>query len=260
MQYIYLLLISVSAFTFTSTLQTKDIDSNSMDYWIRNIPPRSVIRIVYFESTNDFSFHALYNIPVIFVPILDPKARSGQKPAKRPRKKSNFRNSSLKFMKAECYFSILYYKRTFTYSPVQKSYTENVAGILQGWINGRSFSQQYLTEQRDNHPKPISTITHCLILVHGNKFDVSSISEELIFTKVFHVILVQIKHSSNYAYMVLCGRYLPATKIPQEVDPTQKDIISSTFLVSCTLPDSSFRVKFILGKDPKDYDPKDFPP
>jgi len=83
-------------------------NADSIDYWIGNISPRCALKIIYYDFTmNNFIFNSTHDIPVMLVPI---KYYHTWEPIVRYLRTHKFRNSSLRFLKAECYFSLIYYK------------------------------------------------------------------------------------------------------------------------------------------------------
>jgi len=78
-------------------------------YWIGTIFPRCAIHVLYFNLPNGFTFNSTHNTPVMLAPLtisyyLDNKNHYDYLP------NHKFYNSLFRFMKAECYFCILYYK------------------------------------------------------------------------------------------------------------------------------------------------------
>jgi len=84
------------------------IPVESIDYRIGNISPRCALNIIHFNFTTDFIFNSTHGIPVMFTPLIHvPDFFSGIKYFQTHK----FYNSSQRFLKAECYFSIMYYKK-----------------------------------------------------------------------------------------------------------------------------------------------------
>jgi len=94
------------------------IQTESLDYWIGSISPRCAINVIYYNLTNDFIFNSTYNIPVMFVPL--PYYRDWHSRLTYLKHNKFFR-SSLRFLRAECFFSVIYYK--FSQSFISRSTT-----------------------------------------------------------------------------------------------------------------------------------------
>jgi len=112
----------------TSLEVQAQIPANSIDYWIGNISPRCVIKVIYFNFTKNFTFNSTHDIPVMFIPLThyDSVSKYIQSPRRIYLQNHIFYNSSLRFQKAECYFSIIYYE--FINTPTDDS------NILVDWI------------------------------------------------------------------------------------------------------------------------------
>jgi len=85
------------------------IQTNSIDYWIGNVSPKCAVNIIFYNFTGDFLFNSTYDIPIMLIPLtyyenLEKKQRNIHL------RKTKVYRSSFRFLKAECYFSIIYYK------------------------------------------------------------------------------------------------------------------------------------------------------
>jgi len=130
------------------------IPTNSMDYWIGNISPRCAVNIFYFNLTNDFIFNSVHNIPVTLSSL---NFYHEYEEIKNYLRNHQFKNISLRFIKAECYFTILYCKKLNDHS--EDSYLNNsyVHTFIENIAYG--FPDEELSD---------SNSTYCLILYHGS--------------------------------------------------------------------------------------------
>jgi len=133
------------------------IPTDSIDYWIGNISPRCAINIIYYQLTNDFTFNSAHNIPVMLVPL---KYYDTLKSRRKFLK--NLYNSSIRFMKAECYFSVLYYKPlnndkiSSNIDLMDINLFHLITHIAYGFIGSEKYD---------------SNLTNCLILYYGNELN-----------------------------------------------------------------------------------------
>jgi len=195
---------------FSSTLLNimvipAQIPTDTVDYWIGNISPRCAINILYFNFTNDFNFNATHNIPVMLAP-LNYYPENKNKYDYLPNQK--FYNSLLRFLKAECYFSILYYKL------LNNSHTAASDDLflyrLVSFI-ADSFSKQDRPDSTfkgftKNTPRLNSTF--CLMLYYGSeRKDEDSRFKTLIEKGIeMNLALVYLSNRSHSGYNVYCKR------------------------------------------------------
>jgi len=196
-----------------------EIPTESIDYWIGNVSPRCAINIIYYNFTNDFSFESTHEIPVMFVPL---EYHHDWEPRLKYLKHNNFFNSSLRFLKAECYFSIIYYK-------VLDSFTNRseedpiILDDLMGYI-AYGFPSSYE-----------SNTTHCLILYHTNVSNNGGLQSSEESTDDISVALVYVSNSSVCEYTVYCRT--PSTVFEAAaVNLVNRDasIVNQKFISACT--------------------------
>jgi len=120
-----------------------------------NIPKRCVVHVMYFRNTNDFSFISLHTIPIMWDDVDINNAKiSNFKP------QHTFHKWSLKFLKAQCFFTIIYYKRPL----LELDMNQKDPGILNSWITNTAYGYGVL----EGYP---SNLTYCLILYHQRESD-----------------------------------------------------------------------------------------
>jgi len=107
------------------------IPTESLDYWIGCISPRCAINIIYYTLTNDFIFNSTYDIPVMFVPLT--YFHRWYSRLSYYLQNHKFYSSSLRFPRAECFFSVIYYKFPQRSKFIGTS-TENDRYILDKWM------------------------------------------------------------------------------------------------------------------------------
>jgi len=120
------------------------IQTESLDYWVGSISPRCAINIIYYNLTNDFIFNSTYNIPVMFVPL--PYYRDWHSRLSYL-KNNKFFSSSLRFLRAECFFSVIYYKLFQSF--ISRS-TKNDRYILDSWMSHIAYGFPYLYDYHSN--------------------------------------------------------------------------------------------------------------
>jgi len=207
-----------------------EIPTESIDYWIGNISPRCTINIIYYEFSNDFILKSPNNIPVMWAPL-----KFYEKPPEFYRTRGpfdyfnymtshKFYNSAMRFMKAECFFSILYYKlpKNFAHITTNNIYLyDMITYIAYGFPNINEFE---------------SNSTYCLILYHG-----SERIDDIRFQKVVHdkremnIALVYLPNSSKSGYNVYCKTpsmkfQLAAMNIANEV----YSFVNQNFIITCS--------------------------
>jgi len=199
-----------------------EIQTQSIDYWIGNISPRCAINIIYFNFTTDFSFTSTYHIPVIFIPLAhDPtlKARDGYF------KKHKFYNASLRFMKSECYFSLIYYK---IHPNLITTSLEDLT-IIDTWISNIAYGFLYW-------PPYESNVTYCVVLYHGVESKVGSLTEWIGFRPEISLALIYLSPNRlNHGYTVYCRT--PSTTVQVAGTSNEHDVISHVdqeFMDSCS--------------------------
>jgi len=203
------------------------IPTESIDYWIRNISPRCVINVIYFEITKDFIFESTHNIPVMFV--LPKYNRIGQFRRSYNHKdleNHDFYDSALRFLKAECYFSILYYK-------LLNDDSDNTARndiFLFAMVNYMAYGFPNV-----NHFE--SNFTYCLILYHGRERNDEDIRFKSLSTRKMemNLALVYLSNSSKRGYNVYCKtpsmRFeIAAKNVRDEVH----SIVDQKFIITCS--------------------------
>jgi len=165
------------------------IPIESIDYWISNISPRCAINIIYFNFRNDFIFESTHEIPVMFVPL---EYHHDMYTRFMYLIRNKFHNSSLRFFKAECYFSIIYYKvlESFTYT------TKKDLGYLDDIMMQIAYGFPYLYYD--------SNTTYSLILYNRNQSSDGGLQSILGTTFDLNVALVYVTNSSRYEYNVYC--------------------------------------------------------
>jgi len=156
------------------------IPTDSIDYWIGNISPRCAINIIYLNFRNDFTFNSAHNIPVMLVPI---EYHFKIERFNNHLINQKFRGSSLRFMKAECYFSILYDN--------QNTFYQLLYALL--------FNMAYGVP---NYSIFDSNWTYCLALYRGNEIDDVVFNSLLGFQMAINLALVIF--TSKIRYNVYC--------------------------------------------------------
>jgi len=178
------------------------IPTNSINYWIWNISPRCAINIIYYELTNDLVFNSVRNIPVMLAPV-ENNHYIEYAPSdhyllrfKEYLENHKFYNISLRFMKAECYFSILYFKSPNNFDDPT---SEDI--YLYSLIN-------YIAHGFSYAPNTESNSTYCLILYHGTPltetetdYRLETINEQ---KREINLALVYLSNSSKTEYNVYC--------------------------------------------------------
>jgi len=166
------------------------IPTGSIDYWIGNISPRCAINIIYHAFSNDFNFSSTHNIPVMFVPL---KSHNNSYSRRTNLRSTRFYNSSLRFLKAECYFSIIYYKLPQSL----RSTTKNHPVVVQEWISHIAYGFPNLNKYESN-------TTYCLILYHENQSIDMDLKWNLGYGREMNVALIYLSNTSKNGYTVYC--------------------------------------------------------
>jgi len=197
------------------------IPTDSVDYWIGNISPQCAINIIYFERTNDFIFNSVYTIPVLFVPLI---FYQESEEFENYLGNHQFKNISLRFMKAECYFSILYYKLLNDDSDDSNIFNQLyylVTEIAYGFPDNNEFD---------------SNSTYCLILYHRSKRNDEKKFYGLMLSRMeMNLALVYLSNSSKRRYNVYCKT--PSMKFQvaaRNVVDKVVSIVDQKFMVTCS--------------------------
>jgi len=200
-----------------------EIPTDSIDYWIGNISPRCAINIIYFEQTNDFIFNSVHNIPVLFLPL---KFHNDTTANFDYLLEHQHRGISLRFMKAECYFSILYYKKLNNFdndpsydSKLNARYLKNVIDFIAYGYPNYNFD---------------SNSTYCLILYHSSEWN-DDFHFWISATMEMNLALVYLSNSSKSGYNFLCKT--PSSKFQvsaSNVVNKVTSIIDQKFMVTCS--------------------------
>jgi len=166
------------------------IPTHSIDYWIGNISPRCAINIIYYKRTKNFTFKSSHNIPVMFAPI---KYYSKLTDHGEYLQNHKFYDSSLRFLKAECYFSILYYK------PHSDEIKFKIDHFLFELVN-------YIAYGFPNYNTFDSNSTYCLILYHENELEEGDkrFYTLSVYRMEMNLALVFLSNVSNIRYNVYC--------------------------------------------------------
>jgi len=225
------------------------IPTDTVDYWIGNISPRCAINILYFNFTDDFNFNSTHNIPVILAP-LNYYPENANFRDYLPNHK--FYNSLIRFIKAECYFSILYYKLLNNSDTAASSDDLFLHRLIFFIVNG--FSKQ---EKPDSTLKgyttntPYLNSTFCLVLYNGSE----SKDEDSRFKTLFqygiemNLALVYLSNSSRNGYNVYC-RTPPMKFEVAALNVVNKinSIVDQNFMAAC-----SSQYKFISIEEQYHY-------
>jgi len=200
------------------------IPVESIDYWIGNISPRCALSIIYIKFTTDFTFNSTHDIPVMLIPLIHyPEFRSRIEYLQTHK----FFNSSLRFLKAECYFSVIYYKTSPYYKRLPKDDSDNQ--IVRNWLSSIAYGFPYW-EYFD------SNSTYSLILYHGKDSN-DKMKLWLGFTKEFSMALIFLPHRITHTYTVYCRH--PSTKFEvavQSVPSHTVSLVNQKFMNSCSGP------------------------
>jgi len=208
------------------------IPTESIDYWIANVSSRCAIKIIYYKFTNDFKFGSTHEIPVVFVPLQyhhEPRQRFDYL------LRHKFFNSSLRFLKAECHFSIIYYKLLESFPKTSEEHQFILDNLMTFIANG--FPHWYKFD---------SNTTYCLILNHRNESnDVVGLQSLLGTTRDMSIVLIYVSNSSSHGYTVYCRTPSTAFEVAA-VNLVNKDasIVDRKFISSC-----SAHYKFVVLED-----------
>jgi len=196
------------------------IPVDSIDYWIGNISPRCALNIIYFNLTTDFTFNSTHDIPVMFTPLIHyPEFLSRIKYLQTHKSYNSFQ----RFLKAECYFSIVYYKM----SPNYNTSPEDDYYIMGDWLSQIAYGFPYWLKYDLNS-------TYCLILYHG-KDSKDQIKLWLGYTKEFSMALIFSPNRFTHTYTVYCRH--PSTKFEVAVQSLASQTVSlddQNFMDSCS--------------------------
>jgi len=203
------------------------IPITSIDYWLGNISPRCAINIMYYNLTNDFKFNSTYDIPVMFVPLKYYPFWDLQ-----ILEDHQFSKSSLRFLKARCFFSLIYYK-----SSSIRSDSEDDPYILDKWMTHIAYGFPY-----DYINPVISNVTFCLILYHGKEKTGGGLKSHVGRTLEMNAALVYLSKRSKRGYNVYCRTPSAVFKIAaRNVTRKNTSIVDQKFMAAC-----SSRYTFVL--------------
>jgi len=200
------------------------IPTSSIDYWIGNISPRCAIHIIYDELTNDFTFHSTYNIPLMLVSLKFYRTKSTEYSYYLRHHK--FYHGSLRFMKAECHFSVLYYKMLYD---LDESFVDYK--VLYDLIGFTIYSYS------SHLSFPFLSSTYCLILSHVSKWNEKDYKSDILLTQTMEmkVAIVFLSDSLKSGYNVYCKT--PSMKFQvgawNVVDKVHS-IVNHKFMITCS--------------------------
>jgi len=229
---IFTLLVTMLVISVLTSLDVlAEIPTDSIDFWIGSISPRCAINIIYHNLTNDFIFKSTHGIPVMLIPLTYyNKSVSGMYYQKSPRniylKNHIFHNNSLRFQKAECYFSVIYYKL----SPSVINTPADDSDTLLNWINYIAYGFGYPRKHDSN-------LTYCLILYHGTESnDRDSTFKTLMkFPMEMSLALIYLSKNSKIGYNVYCKT--PSSKLQiaaRNVVNEVASIVDQKFMTICS--------------------------
>jgi len=224
----------LAVLALTSLELQAQIPTNSIDYWIGNISPRCVIKVIYFNFTKDFTFNSTHDIPLMFIPLTHYNsvykyAQLGTYYRQTPRriyvKNHIFHNNSLRFQKAECYFSIIYYK--FINTPTDDS------DILADWV--KFIANGFPTFR--GHQTLDSNLTYCLILYHGTESNDTDYTFKTLmkYTMEMNLALIYLSLNSMSGYNVYCKT--PSFKLEvaaKNVVNQDNSVVDQKFMTICS--------------------------
>jgi len=156
-----------------------------------NISPRCVIKVIYFNFSFNFSFNSYHKIPVILVPLDHTSVMSlGHRgPYLYYHKLNKF---SRKFLKTECYFSIISYKPEIYVSSDL---------ILKNIIKYISYSHSTF----DKKTETPSNATYTLILYYGDEPNFNYYKGRLPnYAHKVNLAMIRLSESSKHGYAVFC--------------------------------------------------------
>jgi len=218
------------------------IPTDTVDHWIENISPKCAIYILYFNFTNDFHFNSTHAVPVMLAPLnYSPENKNYHDYL--PNQK--FYNSLLRFMKAECYFSILYYKLMINVATAGSDdlfLYRLVTFIFNGFFK-KSKPDQTWAVNLINTPNVNSTF--CLVLYYGRDMqDEDSRFKTLIQKgREMNLALVYLSNSSTSRYNVYCKTPSKLQVLPWNVLNEVKSIVDQKFMVACSSKYTAILVK-----------------
>jgi len=202
------------------------IPTDSIDYWIGNISPRCAISIIYFELTSDFIFKSAHNIPVMFVPLQYNRTKKlGKFYNYLDLDEHKFFNGGIRFMKSECYFSVLHYKLL---NDFENTTTDDIFLYKIVTNTAHAFTNFHIYD---------SNSTYCLILYHG----IERNDEDLRFEKLIkdnmemNLALVYLSNNLKSGYNVYCKT--PSMKFEvaaRNVLNEVKSIVDQKFMEACS--------------------------
>jgi len=211
--------------TLLSTWMVRSqIKTNSIDYWIGNISPRCAINLIYHNFTTNLRFSSAHEIPIMLIPLKHIPDSSARYYYLRDHQ---FFNSSLIFMKAECYFSIIYYKPPKNYNNT----AEEGPRILIAWISAISYGFPYWSKYTSN-------VTYCLLLHHGvgNESKKRRLITVLTTEREYSLALIYLSSNSTGGYTVYCKTPYRTFKAAAKIvaNETTSSIINPNFIDSCS--------------------------
>jgi len=213
------------------------IQTDSIDYWIGNISPRCAINIIYINFTNEFRFTSTHEVPVLFTRGIN-----------RDKVKYNhsFFSSFLRFIKAECYFNIIYYK---PHKNLKGTFIKDPR-ILFNWIYTIVYGARHW------EVPSTSNVTYCLLLHHGAESKKEALIKTIATQTEYSLALIYLSSNSTRGYTVYCKTPYNTLKVAAKMvsNETTSSIINPNFIDSCSNKYPFVAVtELFLGS--KNYDP-----